>query len=109
MFSRKELPQSLPDFGRSQGSSKTGSGVGPRDGQSATGEAAVAEQSAPSRTATGSFDDPCGAREALQQSSTRFVAETKLPTRTGTYRVRAYRHTVRRHSSSLWVQGHPGP
>lgn len=106
VFSRKEPAHSLPDLMRSQGSSRTGSGVDPRDGRSATGEAAVSEQPAPPANTTGSFDKPCGAREALQQSSTRFVAETKLPTRTGTYRVRAYRHTVRPHSS-LRVQGPP--
>lgn len=34
-------------------------------------------------------------REALQYSVTSFHAETKLPTRYGQYRVRAYRHSVR--------------
>lgn len=34
-------------------------------------------------------------REALQYSVTSFHAETKLPTRFGQYRVRAYRHSVR--------------
>ena len=34
-------------------------------------------------------------REALQYSVTSFHAETKLPTRSGQYRVRAYRHSVR--------------
>ena len=34
-------------------------------------------------------------REALEYSVTSFHAETKLPTRYGQYRVRAYRHSVR--------------
>jgi hypothetical protein len=37
-------------------------------------------------------------REALQYSVTSFHAETKLPTRYGQYRVRAYRHSVRPHT-----------
>lgn len=43
-------------------------------------------------------------REALQYSITSFHAETKLPTRYGQYRVRAYRHSVRTPSSGMTVQ-----
>lgn len=54
------------------------------------GQAATAAASATAPSSSVSIQ----ASEPLQAGSTRFVAETRLPTRTGAYRVRAYRHTV---------------
>lgn len=66
----------------------------PLDVHSATGAAALADQPAAAPLNVDSPEGLYDAREALRQSSTRFVAETKLPTKSGNYRVRAYRHTV---------------
>lgn len=86
----------------------------PRDVQVSTGSASAEAVSQSSATPTGAaaaaaaaFEAPASMQSSApldsictdeqaeaQPGSTRFVAETRLPTRSGAYRVRAYRHTV---------------
>jgi hypothetical protein len=95
--SDRRLPRDVQvSTGSASAEAVSQSSTTPTGAAAAAAAAAAAFEAPASMQSSAPLDSICTDEQAeAQPGSTRFVAETRLPTRSGAYRVRAYRHTVR--------------